>query len=46
MHQNISNTFQSSALKMEELKNTKGYFVLNIFHKSMVSFYKRYKTQS
>lgn len=45
-YQNISNTFESSTLKMEELKNTKGYFVLNIFHKSMVSFHKRYKTQS
>jgi hypothetical protein len=44
-YESISQTFEDSNKKMDSLKGTKGYFVLNIFNKSMVSFHKRYKTK-
>jgi hypothetical protein len=44
-YERISQTFEDSNKKMNSLKGTKGYFVLNIFNKSMVSFHKRYKTK-
>jgi fatty acid desaturase len=43
-YKEIAIRFESSTLRMAELKSTKGFFILNIFHQSMLSFHKRFQS--